>query len=212
MNIKEYRSAIERKKGELSLTERRIAEAKNNIANTKSSLLSSEEAQSVAQIVASETQKQLEFHVSELVSLAMASVFDDPWNLILEFVPRRGKTECDLIWEKANGKRAKDLTFSGGGGEVGVAASGLQFAMFYLRRPKPRMSMFLDEPGHFAKGGDIPERNMAMIKEISSQLGLQIIMVSHIQDQIEAADSVFFFTKKFDPEVGYLRTYIEVRK
>ena len=65
MNIKEYRSAIERKKGELSLTERRIAEAKNNIVNTKSSLLSSEEAQSVAQIVARETQKQLEFHVSE---------------------------------------------------------------------------------------------------------------------------------------------------
>ncbi|MDP1813220.1 MAG: hypothetical protein Q8K92_02105, partial [Leadbetterella sp.] len=158
----------------------------------------SEQAQVIIQAVSRQTQKQLEYRVGELVSLAQASVFDDPWSLKLDFVLRRGKTECDLHWQKSDGRGSGDIRYGGGGGEADVAALGLQFAMWSLQRPRTRNIMMLDEPLKFLKGGDLPERGALTIKEISKGLSLQILMVSHIPDQIEGADQVFEFVKGRD--------------
>jgi hypothetical protein len=196
MDLKIFRNRLEQKKGERSLLGHQITESESEVQRLEREISFSEQAQVIIQTVARQTQKQLEYRVAELVSLAQAAVFDDPWSLKLDFVLRRGKTECDLKWSKSEDHEVDDLSYSGAGGQVDVAALGLQFAAWSLQRPKTRPVMFLDEPCKFTKGGDLPERVSLMIKQISDGLGLQIIMVSHISEQIEGADRVFEFMNR----------------
>jgi len=191
IDLKTLRHTLERKKGERDVVERRTIELDSLSKELERQVSFSEQAQIIIQAVARQTQKQLEYRVGELVSLAQASVFDDPWSLNLDFVLRRGKTECDLRWQKSDGRGSGDIRYGGGGGEADVAALGLQFAMWSLQRPRTRNIMFLDEPARFLKGGDLPERGALMIKSISHSLGLQMLIVSHIPDQIEGADKIF---------------------
>ncbi|MCJ7747853.1 MAG: hypothetical protein MUP27_08920 [Desulfobacterales bacterium] len=196
IDLKSLRHTLEQKKGERQIIERQVVESEKRVQGLGRDISFSEQAQVIIQAVARQTQKQLEYRVGELVSLAQASVFDDPWILKLVFVPRRGKTECDLGWQKSDGRESSDIRYGGGGGESDVASLGLQFAVWSLQRPKTRSVMFLDEPLKWLKGGDLPERGALMIKEISKGLALQILMISHIPDQIEGADKVFEFVQK----------------
>jgi len=196
MELKSLRTNLERKKGEQSAVQRQVAEIKERVEHFGKEVDWSEQAQIIIQTVAKETQQQLEYRISELVSLAQASVFDSPWNLKLDFVLRRGRTECDLLWEKTDGRQSKDITYGGGGGESDTGALGLQFSMWSLQRPRTRNFMTLDEPLKHLKGGEFPERGALMIKEISKGINLQILMISHIPEQVAGADSILEVIKK----------------
>ena len=153
-----------------------------------------ERAQIIIQDIAKKTQQELEYHISELVTLAMESIFPDPYKLLLEFNIRRDKTEADIYFER-NGEKVNPL-LSTGGGAIDIAAFALQISLWNLQRPKTRNTFILDEPLKWLKGNDLPKKGAELIKEISEKLGLQIIMVSHSPELIESADKVFQVTKK----------------
>jgi hypothetical protein len=145
-----------------------------------------EEAQTIIINVASVTQQELEYHIGELVTLALASVWDDPYQFGVEFVQRRNRTECDMFFIR-NGKRIDPLTASGGGA-VDVASFALRMSLWSLANPRTRNTVIEDEPLKWLKGLDLPEKGAVMRKEISDKLGVQLISISHIPDQIDGAD------------------------
>ena len=147
-----------------------------------------EEAQMIIQTVAQLTQQQLEYHVAELVTLAMAAVFDNPYSLSVDFVQRRGRTETDLQFVRDD--QSIDPLTASGGGAVDVASFALRVALWSLAVSRTSATLVLDEPLKWLKGGSLPTKGALMIKEISERLGIQIIMISHIPDQIEGADSI----------------------
>jgi DNA repair exonuclease SbcCD ATPase subunit len=187
VDLKEYRTTLERKKGAVEVLSRQIDDYKKKISSLKTEINNSEHAQIIIQAVARETQKQLEYRIGELVSLAQASIFPDPWKLNLNFVIRRGQTECDFIWKTSKGNVSKKLC----GGERHVGGLGLRFAIWSLEKPRTRATFFLDEPLTALKGDDLPERGGRMIKEISSGINLQMIIITHIPDQTTGADKIF---------------------
>lgn len=187
--LQEMRLALERDKGKQEKTEQEIKERGNAISQLEKQLAVCDKALVIAQTVARLTQEQLEIHISDIVSSAMSAVFDDPYEIKVEFVVRRGKTEADIYFVR-DGKKVDPLSCSGGGA-VDVAALALQIAMWSLTAPRTRNVLILDEPLKWLKGGDLPERGAAMIKEISKKLGIQIIMVSHSPQLIDSADAVF---------------------
>jgi ABC-type transporter Mla maintaining outer membrane lipid asymmetry ATPase subunit MlaF len=152
-----------------------------------------EKAQVVIQVVALLTQNQLRYHISEIVTLALASVFDDPYEFDVEFVQRRGQTECDLSFVREDA-HVSPLTASGGG-VVDIAAFALRVALWSLKQPHTRPILILDEPFRFVSANYKPKAS-EMLKMISERLGLQIIMVTHSEELIECADAVFVVTQK----------------
>lgn len=184
----EYRQILERRKGQRDQVLHELEQSEQSLKLLNRQALYCEEAQLIIQTVAELTQNQLVFHVSELVTLALASVFQDPYEFGMEFVLRRGRTECDLFFVR-NKKRVDPLGASGGGA-VDVAAFALQIALWSLGRPRYRNVLIIDEPLRFLsrhyslKAGE-------MLKEISEKLGMQIITVTHLEDIAQAADFLF---------------------
>ena len=144
--------------------------------------------QTLFQKAAEMTQKQLEFHISGLVSTALAAVWDDPYEFKVEFIQRRGKTEADL-WLLRNGSKIKPLDASGGG-VVDILSIALRMAFWSLTK-ETRPFLILDEPFKHLSG-NLQSKAAAMLRMISKKLKLQILMISHVEKLVANADRVFY--------------------
>jgi len=193
IEITELRKKLERKKGQKIQIEDSLQNVRTKIKKNKRSLILHEKAREIVRIVGLKTQQQLQFHISNITSLALEAVFDNPYELMVEFVQRRNKTECDLYF-KRNGSKVDPLTASGIGA-VDVAAFALRIACWSMEQPKTRNTILLDEPFKHLKGKKENKKVLEMIKEVSNKLGIQIIMISDEriprEDTIEATDKLF---------------------
>jgi ABC-type cobalamin/Fe3+-siderophores transport system ATPase subunit len=150
-------------------------------------------ARSVVQIVAEQTQKKLEYHISNLVSMALASVFPEPYIFNLRFVQKRNKTEAELVFTK-NGNETDDILNSGGGGVADIASIALRISLWSIKKTRP--TLILDESLKFLHSPEYQEKASQMLKEVSEKLGLQIIMVSDQRNILEYADKVISVVNK----------------
>ena len=184
----ELRRALENRKGRADQAREDLKKVKRRIAELEREERLTEKAQIVIQEVARLTQEELEYHVSEITSLSLDAIFPDPYALKLEFAIRRGKTEADIMFER-NGELFHPLSASGGG-PVDVAAFGLRTSLWSLARPRSRNVLVLDEPFRFLSK-NLQPRAADMLKEVSTKLGLQLVILTHETELIEKADRVF---------------------
>lgn len=147
-----------------------------------------EQAKEIIRSVGIKTQQQLQYHVSDITSLALSAVFENPYTLELEFIQRRNKTEADLYFVR-DGNRINPLSASGGGA-VDVAAFALRIASWSLKIPHTRPTIILDEPMRFVSE-DLKDKASEMIKEVSERLGIQFIIVTHEPKLAAYADRIF---------------------
>lgn len=186
--IQQLRNRLEQQKGQRVQIVRSITSINQTIKENKRSLRRHEQAREVIREVGIKTQNQLSFHISDITSLALEAVFDDSYELVVEFVQRRNKTECDLYFAR-DGNRVDPLSASGGGA-VDVAAFALRIASWSMQRPKSRNVIVLDEPLRFLSA-DHQEKASVMIKEISQKLGIQFIIITHEPILASYADKIF---------------------
>jgi len=193
MTTKDLRNVFERERGKQIVVSRQIVRLQTSRKDLRRSLRFHERAREIIREVGLKTQEQLQYHISDITSLALGAVFSDPYKLVVEFVQRRNKTECDL-WFERDGERIDPISASGGGA-VDVASFALRIAAWSMQRPRSRQVIILDEPMRFLSV-DLQERASAMMKEISNKLGLQFIIITHESTLAAEADRVFEVTIK----------------
>lgn len=193
MKTTEIRSAYDRLAGAASMLDQQIAETKKTVRRIKHDMINIEHARVVIQKVAQQTQKQLEYHISELVSLALQSIFPEPYSMKLQFELKRGRSEAALLFEKDGS--VVDPILSSGGGPIDVASFALRVCVLTIHRPNLRRTIVLDEPFRFVSR-DLQEKAGDLLCELSKKLNLQFIVVTHEQKLIEKADRAFEVTIK----------------
>ena len=197
MELSYLRQKLERKKGQQAQLHKDLKIAQTEEETLNIAIADSEQAQAIIQTVAQKTQGELEYRLSEIVSLALAAVFEDPYKLKVNFVIQRGKTECILLFERD--KMLLDPLFSSGIGAVDITAFGLRIAIWSLTQPKTRNVLILDEPFKHLKGLEENKKVIQMIKTLSKKLNLQIIMVHDervpLAEIEKGADRIFSVTK-----------------
>lgn len=185
-NAKLLRDRLNREKGERDRVKRTIEAAEKKLVQIGVDIENIMKAQAIAQAVAKATQQQIEVQISSIVSLALSSVFPDPYEFKAVFVTRRSKTECDLLFTK-DGMDIDPMT-AAGGGVLDVASFALRVALWSLK--KTQNVQILDEPFKFVSR-DLQPRISSMLKTFSEKLKVQFVIVSHIPEIIDHADKVF---------------------
>lgn len=188
MTIKNLRSELDSRRGEQRRTLKNLQETKERLKQNKEAQKQHEHAREVIKETGLKTQQALAFHISDITSLALQAVFPDPYQLVVDFVERRNKTECDLYFEK-NSNQMEPMDASGGGA-VDVASFALRVASWSMQHPRTRPVIVLDEPMRFLST-DLQPKASEMIKELSEKLGLQFIIITHEEMLTEEADKVF---------------------
>lgn len=139
----------------------------------------SQKAQEILQHLAEAVQEKAHQRISEVVSSCLTAVFDDPYQFKIQFERKRGKTEAVLKF--CRGEVEVDPLTASGGGVVDVAAFALRVACLVLHRPKLRRLVVLDEPFKFVSS-QYRDNVRQMIENLAEDMGVQIIMVSHIEE------------------------------
>lgn len=183
--VEDFERYVQIKSAEKAIIKDKITDLEEKVESEKHKLEVIEKSRVVVQKVAKDTQEQLEYRISNIVSLALASVFADPYEFKVRFVERRGKTECDLLFVRDN--EEYDPINDSGGGPLDVASFALRLAFWTMNKTRP--VFILDEPFKNLSV-DLQEKCSEMVKILSEELGVQIIMVSHLPMIIQSADSV----------------------
>jgi len=194
MTLKQIQSAVACKVGERDMLGKQLKESKRTVVSLRHEKENIEKATEIIQTVAQLTQKQLEYHISEVVTLALEAVFPRPYKFVVNFVLRRNRTEADLLLEDEAGNQVNPMDATGGG-VVDVAAFALRVAIWTLSKHKLRNTLIMDEPFRFIST-DLQPRAGEMLKEISKKLGIQMIIISHEEELLDAADKVFRVTNR----------------
>ena len=173
--------------GKKAILEDQLAVGKRELKRLNRSVRLNEKAQVIVQEVIQLTQEKLKHHLSDISSLAMASIFDEPYEVEIDFLPKRGKVEMD-IWFVRDGERIHPLHATGGGA-IDIASLSLRMSCWTLQNPKTRPILILDEPLKFLSR-NLQKKASRLIKDISEKLDMQIIMNSHSPQLIDCADNV----------------------
>lgn len=135
------------------------------------------EARAIFQSVSKATQQNIEERFSQLVSMAIKSVFPEEKEFKIEFVERRNRTEVDCYALKDGSEEKCDILDSSGGGLADVCSFGCRIAFLKLEN-KRRKILFLDENFKFLHNPEYQERASEMLNMMSKTLGIQFIIVS----------------------------------
>ena len=191
LDYTEMKKRLDRDRAEKDFLERSLKANEEELVTLRARHGYAESAQIILQGVAQKTQKNLEIHFSDLVTLALRSVFDEPLEFTMTVVPRRNKTEVDLFLSDQGGTDDDPMDCSGGGA-LDVASFALRVAFWSLR--KNRYTLILDEPFKFVSP-DLQHKVSDMVRLLSDKLNLQIIMVSHAEEINYSADKTFVISK-----------------
>lgn len=170
-----------------------LSVAKTNLENLNKRIKLLEQAQAFLQKVAQDTQSQLKFQIEDIVNLALETCFPNEYTFQLKFNIARGKTDAELVFLSQKTGRELDPMNCAGGGVVDLTAFALRIASYALEQGIDNV-IILDEPFRFISR-DLQERASEVLKTLSTKLGLQVIMVTHISEFIDCADKVIKIKK-----------------
>jgi DNA repair exonuclease SbcCD ATPase subunit len=133
-------------------------------------------AQILCQATATSLQAKAQEAFADIGTEAMADVFDNPYNLLIEFKPSRGKSEAVILFER-DGEKYNPMR-SVGGGTIDVAAMALRLSAMVLTRPPVRRCLILDEPCRFVSQS-YRSRVATILEQLAESYGVQFIIVTH---------------------------------
>lgn len=193
MTIDKIKALFQQSKGidfqiqkDISNTEQEIIQIKH-----KQELL--EQAQAFLQDIAQKTQSKLKLQIEDIVNMTLDTCFPGEFIFQIQFNISRGKTEAELIFLSQKTNRPVDPMNASGGGVVDVVAFGLRIASYVLERNINNV-IILDEPFRFLSR-DLQENAGEVLKKLSEKLGIQIIMITHIEQMESIADKTFYVKK-----------------
>ncbi len=192
--LKEIRTEIEQLKGRRKQIRDTISFLNKTDQELTTKFELAQQAQLIFQIVAQETQQQLEYHLNELVSLALKAVFGDhAYELRMQFKINRGKTEAQPLFTR-EGKNRLPMK-STGFGPVDIAAFFLRLTLWSLENPSRRSVLIYDEPFRHLNDprGDLHTKAASMIREASTRIGsgLQMVIITQKHELIDVGDKIF---------------------
>lgn len=171
-----YRSLIDQVKFKYSHAVQTMEEERLRVKEAKVTLALQQQAVEIVQLVAQAVQQAVHSKIASVVSNCLEAVFDEPYTFHIEFERKRNRTEALLEFER-NGLRLDPMSASGGG-TVDVATFALRVACLVLRKDIEQ-TLILDEPFRFLSK-DLHHRLRPLLEGLSKDLGVQFIIVSHM--------------------------------
>lgn len=159
-----------------ALAKQTLRAAEGRLEACREALGHAKAAQALAQAVAVEAQTQAHKRLAEVVTRALAAVFEEPYRFELAFTQSRGRTEVGLRFLR--GGNEVDPMYGAGGGVLDIAGFALRIAAILVARPPLRRLIVADEPLRNLSRNH-RERAAALMMKLAEELDFQLILITH---------------------------------
>lgn len=173
------RHKLNKRMAELEVARSTFRSLDNILNETHGQAQAAEEAQELAQHVAQAVQQKAHDQIAKVVSRCLSAVFDEPYEFLIHFERKRGRTEARLTFDR-DGMEVDPMTASGGG-VVDIASFALRLSCLILNKPPLRRLLTMDEPFRFVSE-EFRERVKNLLETLSEEMKTQFVMVTHINE------------------------------
>lgn len=167
------------------------AAANEHLSTSRAELEALDGCTRIVQSIAGELQNSVRDKIVAIVQAAVDETFPD-LTFNIEFVTRRDKTECDIYIKDQQGSK-QNILDGCGGGVKDIISFALRVALWSLDQLSSPV-IILDEPFKYVSEG-MRYQGANLLQVISKKLGIQFIVVSHVQEIIDCADTTYSVQK-----------------
>ncbi len=169
---------------------------KKEIAETEKKIESLVEARMILRSIANVLQKEIKSHIQDMVNVVLDGVFPNKYLFECELAEtKRGMEMGTRICRKNDLDNPMDPMEDVGCGLVDVISFALRISFWAIKNPRTRPLLIFDEPFRFVDGGN-QIRVGQMLSELSKKLDIQMIIVTHEERLLNAADRLFMITNE----------------
>lgn len=158
--------------------------------------------------VAMLTQKKFQDKIDSLITMAIKSVFNRPFEFHLEIQRKRDRMECKSVIVEGD-KIYSNLEYGLGGGMLDIIGFAARVVLWTLENPRSRNVIVMDEP--MKNLGKMVTLGGRVLQEISRKLGLQLIIITHDDEVAEIGDRIFEITHEGRSRVNIIKGQINER-
>lgn len=170
-----WRASLNRFLNQRSMALETIRREKIKLQEAKEQVHHVQEAQDRLQRIAQGMQQSAHRAVSTVVSRCLSIVFEEPYEMRIEFDRKRGRTEAEFLYYRNHHKVDPRVT---SGGVMQVAALALRQANLLLAQPPARRLLVLDEPMLGVSAANRP-RVAALFQMMAEKMGMQLLIATH---------------------------------
>jgi DNA repair exonuclease SbcCD ATPase subunit len=194
MNVEQIVDFYQERKHRKTLLMEQLVEKQEEMQSLQKNYNDLIEARRIISEAARITQLQFKGFVETLVTMAIQTVFPEKqYKFVMEFDLKANRSEINLLVQQGE-KDPYNPEDEQGGGLLDIISFALRVVMWSLENPRSRRIFVMDEPFRYC--GRLTPLAGNMMKEISSKLGLQIIMVTHEDSLSEIADKCWFVRRE----------------
>ncbi len=189
--IKKYLSHITEKQAERYLLQKELAEIELELESDQEKHNNLIKARFVLAEVSKLTQTKFTSYVESLVTMAIKSIFDRPFQFKVDFDLKRNKSECFLRIQEGEDSEPFIPKDELGGGMLDTISFALRIVLWSLQNPRSSNTLVLDEPFKFVGQDELLDRAGSMLREISQRMNLQFIITTHQPKLTDIADKAW---------------------
>jgi len=186
-----YQRHVLNKQAERSVFQKQLVEFTDQLEKAKEFNENRIKARFILSEVAKLTQTRFTTYVEQLVTMAIKSIFDRPFQFKVDFDLKRNKSECFLRIQEGKDEEPFVPKDELGGGMLDTISFALRIVLWSLQNPRSANTILLDEPFKFVGQDELLDRAGQMLKEISTRMGIQFIITTHQPKLTDIADKAW---------------------
>jgi len=186
-----YKKHILDKQVERTVFQKQLSEFTHQIVHAKEFNENQIKARFIIAEVAKLTQTKFTSYVEQLVTMAIKSIFDRPFQFKVDFDLKRNKSECFLRIQEGEDEEPFIPKEELGGGMLDAISFALRIVLWSLQNPRSSNTILLDEPFKFVGQDEMLDRAGSMLKEISQRMNIQFIITTHQPKLTDIADAAW---------------------
>ena len=188
-SLRQRQDALQRKVGEARAVTQQQKALDAEIAELSEAIDTTSKVLAVLHALSTAVQARFLTGIESLVSEGLSAVFEEPIKFRITATMRNRQVNLDFSLENADGTDT-DLLDARGGGLISLTGVLLRIIMARLMSGQVRQLLILDEPLGFLSSGYQAAAGV-LLRKLADELDMQLILVSHNQEIIESADTVY---------------------
>jgi len=189
--------AVQKQVGQREAIQEQFNDQTAKLKNQKHRVGCIEKSAALVQKVATEMNNKVALQLTDITQAMVDSVFPGEYEVKLEFDIKQGRTHVDIYLDM-DGEKIYPLD-SDGGGVANMVELGLRLAALQLGNT--RKTIVLDQPFKDLSREYLP-LGAEILKKISKELGIQMIIINHIPELMEIADKTIEISKNPETKIS----------